>query len=956
MERVVCGKYRLLSRVQSGGFGTTWLALDTMLDMQVAVKEYTNTNEKQKRHFLEEARSLAKFAGEPGIVNVREYLEEDDKVYLVMEYLDGKDLKTYVEEKGALPFSQAYHMLRPVMLTLDKLHQNGMIHRDVSPENIRMLSNGQLKLLDFGSALEIDHEYTDDKTMTVMVKPGYAPQEQYMSKSLQGAWTDVYAVCATLYKCITGKTPVDSLQRSFSDVLEKPSELGCGISQEQEAVLMRGMALRTEERFASMTELIEQLDDVLNEKLEESKKEDDKKTEESKKEDGKKAEEERFQPVRKKKFSKGKIVAVSLGVFVILGILAVALNGGSFSVGDPYRKSGDNTAEIREMEVDEDMLALIAEDSEANSLYLSQCTLGREEIEAISDMKNIKRISLYKCMGYSDLSPLAKMEQLENLNIDGDYENLPDSSKGEQLFSVDFPQVTSLNIDGLAFADQGECLRHFRNLENLTLMDNEGLGKMEFLETMMELTHLHMASQDASPISESLAACTKLRYGYFNECGMNDLSWALGCKELERLYVNQCSITDLSPLAGCQKLWLLEADDNQIQDISGLQGCSKLSSVSLAGNQIRDISALQDCNELSSAVFSRNQIKSLKGLEGKEKLTTLTASKNQLADLAPLSGCTSLMFLELDGNQLKDLDACEGMLQLKMVTAADNQLTDASGLANDTSIKVLNLENNQLTGELGWMKNFTELETFIISRNQISSIQGIENNVNMKMLAANENQIADIAPLEQMASLNVVCLSHNQIGSIDELGGKSSLNAILASDNRITDISALGTSLGQLMYLDLGSNEITDIKVCSGLSGKEKVLLLENNQIVDISALPRDIRYRGLTLYGNPIKDFSVLKGVKEVNSTWDVGYFPYEEGFQAEHFSNYRNDNLHIVDAPAEQKSAVMRELKELQWGTGTPVFQTKEEADEELENFRKEIYDTVLGRDSEEETPDGE
>lgn len=260
MERLVHGKYQLLSKIQSGGFGTTWLAMDTTLNMQVAVKEYENADEKRKQQFLEEARSLAKFSGEPGIVNIRDFLEEDEKVYLIMEYLDGKDLKTYIEDKGKVSFAQTYQLLRPVMLTLDKLHQNGMIHRDVSPENIRMLSNGQVKLLDFGSSLEIECGYDNEKTMTVMVKPGYAPQEQYMNKAMQGAWTDVYAICATMYKCITGKTPMDSLQRSFYDELEKPSELGSDILPEQEKVLFRGMALKKEERISSMLELIKELD------------------------------------------------------------------------------------------------------------------------------------------------------------------------------------------------------------------------------------------------------------------------------------------------------------------------------------------------------------------------------------------------------------------------------------------------------------------------------------------------------------------------------------------------------------------------------------------------------------------------------------------------------------------------------------------------------------------------
>lgn len=155
-----------------------------------------------------------------------------------------------------------------------------------------------------------------------------------------------------------------------------------------------------------------------------------------------------------------------------------------------------------------------------------------------------------------------------------------------------------------------------------------------------------------------------------------------------------------------------------------------------------------------------------------------------------------------------------------------------------------------------------------------------------------------------MSALWAVCLSQNQIGSLAGVENKPALKILLASYNQIKDISALETSLGQLRYLDLGSNVIEDIRVLSGLSGasREEALLLENNQISDISALSGSISCQRVTLYGNPIKDFSVFASVKEVNTLYDLVYFSYAEGWQAEHFANYNSSKLHIVDAPANQ------------------------------------------------------
>lgn len=970
MERLIHGKYQLLSRIQSGGFGTTWLALDTMLNLQVAVKEYESTDERRKQQFLEEARHLAKFSGEPGIVNVRDFLEDDGKIYLIMEYLDGEDLKTYVENKGKLPFNQAYQLLRPIMFTLDKLHHEGMIHRDVSPENIRMLSNGQLKLLDFGSALEIEDRYTNEKTMTVMVKPGYAPQEQYMNKAMQGAWTDVYAVCATLYKCITGNTPMDSLQRSFYDELEKPSILDSDISPEQETVLFQGLALKKEERISSMHELIELFDQTMNTKNE--------KIEESKAEMLKNGGWNRENSITtdknvnrgKRKIGKEKIAAAILSV---LGIVAAVAIGMIMFFNDPYRESDSSMVDIKDMDVNQNMLDKVARDSKAERLRLYNCTLDDEGLETIAKMKNITCVSLIECTGYTGLAPLAKMNNLEKLEVEGDYSDHSKVLSGEKLFTMELPQVTSLSVDNIVFKDQGECLRNFKNLEELHLSGNEGLVNMEFLKDMTELTLLRIYAEDASSISSSLVNCTKLTYCSFNETGMNDLSWAANCTALEELCINNCGVTDIAPLASCTELNRLEAGNNQINDISSLQSCSKLSRVSLENNQIRDISPLQGCNELSYLTLSNNQIESLESLAGKEKISdleidsnkvssleplenstrviSLNASHNQITDIMPLKDCSELQFLWLDDNQLVNLNGCEMMLKMNTLSAADNQLTDVTGLTNASSIEKLNLENNQIKGDLSWMGNFTELEMLNISRNQISSIQGIENNTNMEILIADQNQITDSLALENMTSLKVACLSQNQIGSLKGLENKNSLTALLAAHNQIEDISALETSISQLMYLDLGSNFIKDVRVLSKMSG-EKLVLLDNNLISDISMLPKDVQYGGLTLHGNPIKDLSVFEKIKDVNSDWDTVYFSYAEGLRAEYFSNYGNTELHIVDVPADQQAAILREIKAAinTWGAGEPIFQTTEQADEEVDSFREKLYNTALGRSSEE------
>lgn len=246
------------------------------LDMKVAVKEYypnglVNRNNtfsptvncsvsddkadffvNGRKKFIQEARILAKFANERGIVEVRDFFETNNTAYIIMEYLEGQDLKEYLKTNGPLPVEKAVQTLIPVIKTLAKIHQHGLIHRDISPDNIRLTPDG-VKLIDFGAAREMTTQI--NQSISVMLKPGYAPEEQYRSKGVQGPWTDVYAVCATLYKCITGITPDDAVQRSYSDELKKPSQLGVRISPAVESVILKGMSVRQQNRYQTMDEL-----------------------------------------------------------------------------------------------------------------------------------------------------------------------------------------------------------------------------------------------------------------------------------------------------------------------------------------------------------------------------------------------------------------------------------------------------------------------------------------------------------------------------------------------------------------------------------------------------------------------------------------------------------------------------------------------------------------------------
>ena len=274
VNSILNGRYLVGKVLGAGGFGITYIGYDLRLDGKVAIKEYypsgaanrsmsltvfptnavkNNPFDLGKSRFLTEAKTLSEFVEDGNIVTLRDYFEENGTAYIVMEYLEGEDLSHYAKKHGILEMDEVLALLEPAMLALDKVHKKGLVHRDISPSNIMVLSDGRVKVLDFGSARL--QNASGEQSLTVMLKHGYAPEEQYRPHGEQGPWTDVYAMSATIYKLITGKTPPAATERMFEDTLVPPSKLGAKLTPAQERALLHGLALRAPDRTQSMAEL-----------------------------------------------------------------------------------------------------------------------------------------------------------------------------------------------------------------------------------------------------------------------------------------------------------------------------------------------------------------------------------------------------------------------------------------------------------------------------------------------------------------------------------------------------------------------------------------------------------------------------------------------------------------------------------------------------------------------------
>ena len=265
-------KYLVGDVLGEGGFGITYVGYDMNLEYKVAVKEFypdgfvsRNTEESDEMEilsggseqavkawrssFLAEARTLAKCTKLPGIVDVRDFFEANNTAYIILEYLEGQTLKAFARQYGDR-ISAAYllPLLEPVILSLGEMHRQGLIHRDIAPDNIMLLPDGTMKILDFGSA----KNYTVAQDYPVMVKPGFSPEEQYHSDGRQGPWTDVYAMGATIYRLLTGQTPPDAQQRMTQDTLWPPNQYGAGLTAAQEMAIMNALVPDYRFRYQDM--------------------------------------------------------------------------------------------------------------------------------------------------------------------------------------------------------------------------------------------------------------------------------------------------------------------------------------------------------------------------------------------------------------------------------------------------------------------------------------------------------------------------------------------------------------------------------------------------------------------------------------------------------------------------------------------------------------------------------
>ena len=649
---VLKGRYVIGRVLGQGGFGITYLAWDQSLEAKVAVKEYMpgemavrigglgvqprSAARREdfaygKERFQEEARILARFMGQPNIAGVTDYFDENGTSYFVMDYVEGISFKTYIANAGGkVSTEEALNVMIPVLRALTAVHGEGLIHRDVTPDNIYITKDGNVKLLDFGSAR---YSLGDkSKSLDVILKVGYAPKEQYIRRGRQGPYTDVYSCAACLYAAITGYLPPESLERLDHDTLVPPSEAGAEIPLYLERAILKGLAVQPEDRFQTAGEFLEALESQNVVELTGS---------------GREETLQKQQVRSQEKRKKGRLAAAVCGIGALA--LAAVLFLGTGQSGTPDSAPASEPAgevqgtnvptqetlspqESRRMEEAAAPKVTICGESYSTALRelrLEEAEFEEADYEAISQMTGLERLEIVDSP-ISQLDFLKNLTNLKRLHIRGSRE----------------PAGTFSDLSALA---------GLTNLEDLYLYldgvsDLNGLSGMSQLKSLVLTGNMEIA--DLSP----LAGLTKLQ----------SLEVPLGGENVG---------VDLSPLAGLADLRTLRTGSN-VTDLSPLSGLTGLRELDLTygGYSARDSKEYRSLEPLSS-------------LTG---LTSLTIRNLWVSDLSPLSGLTKLRSLTIyNGASIEDLSPLAGLTGLKSLTirGARHEL-DSSAVSQVSQISI----------------------------------------------------------------------------------------------------------------------------------------------------------------------------------------------------------------------------------------------------------------------------
>ncbi len=811
-----------------GGFGITYLAYDTQLQTKVAVKEYMPNDIATRiegatvsvamdtkkddftygaERFQEEARTLAKFIGHPNIAGVSSYFDANDTSYFVMDYIEGISFKSYIGNAGGrVSVDEALNIMIPVLRALTAVHQEGFIHRDVTPDNIYISKDGNVKLLDFGSARYSIGDKS--KSLDVILKVGYAPKEQYIRRGRQGPYTDVYSCAACLYAALTGVLPPESLERLDQDELVPVSQAGIEIPEWLDRAILKGLAVQPEDRFQSAAEFLDAIENQIAVEVPGA------------------APVQAPQAAKKSRTPLIAAVAALLAVAVGLGAFFGLRDGGGRVdpvSGLPGEVQRGNQPRLKKAEVPSITIQGTEYSTDLMQLELNGLGLTDGDILDLKYMINLRYLNLDD-NNLTDLSPVSGLTDLDQINVNNNpdltdlsplagltelrYVNFSGSPVADYSFMAGLTKLEYVNLFYVQEDMDLSALSGLTNVKSIAIASNNFTPDLSFLSGM---TGLRSLSLQVSPSLEEL-----------------DLSFAANMTELTHLDIynysqDTVSVTDLTPLAGLTKLQELSIPA-EVKSLAPLAGLTELRSLNL---QTRNRNG------------SYYPLTDISALSGMTKLTTLSLALGDVKDLSPVSGLTSLTDLNLYGNfNCPDLQFLSGLAKLTNLSLELGDVRDLSPVSGLTSLTDLQIYGNFSCSDLQFLSGLTKLRTLQIIPNSgegatpLTSLKGLENLTELRELHVNgPGNLTDVEPLANLTKLTTLSLPYrdysvNEPPALD-LSGLSGLTKLqaLGVNSSVVSLEPL-RGLTDLRYLQINADWQNPVESLEPLSGLEKLISL----------------------------------------------------------------------------------------------------------------------------------
>ncbi|MBP1538708.1 MAG: leucine-rich repeat domain-containing protein [Ruminococcus sp.] len=949
---VLSGRYVVGAAKGEGGFGITYIGKDTRLDRIVAIKEFypaglvnrntsaspevTETADENGRNafykgresFLTEAKTLAKFSGEMGIVHILDFFIENNTAYIVMEYLDGMSLSNKLKAEGTMTPEQTLTILMPVMISLEKVHKQGLIHRDISPSNIMILKNS-VKLIDFGAARQASRD--GNRSMSLMLKPGYAPEEQYRSKGVQGPWTDVYALCATIYKCITGVTPDEANDRLHNDELKPPSQMGISVDPRFEAALMKGLSVLQQDRYQSIEDLLKDISPfALSGGTKTQAADDEGRTAFSAPED----QSTRYAAVPQN-INAGYREPVQMPQYQpaqpqMPQYQPAQPQMPQYQTAQPQMPQG-STVQSQYTDSTYNSYNYAPQMQMPQQPYIppqmqpQQSEIDRKVAERVKKRKRKKALTAFLVIlgiaavvllvvylmgrsGKAGASSTHADEKLEptsfkdtdaslNFKIDGDYVSFREtavtpkdisqikSRKGIRSIFITKCQIPQETMDVMWEAG---------DISYLSIEQCTGFKDLSPLSKLTTLTNLQVEQCDmGNDVFKGLDFAKMEKLYNFSCLGnpkLTDISFVkTGAALIRSLDISYCDVSDISPVKELKRLYTFNAQNCKISDISALKGL-KLSNIHLSGNQIKDISALSDNGTLGTLDLSSNQVDSLK----------------------PLENCKDLRNLNLNHNKLTSLSGLEKVIRLEKLECSHNQITELSGITNCTVLYYVNISSNKIS------------DISLLSKNSAK----------LKSVFLDDNQVSDLSPLGSASGLLALSFNNNQITNLNSIKSCTKLKAISGDNNKITALDVL-SPMKELTCISFAHNSISDMapieKISAAMSGSMYVLDLSSNNIKKLDLAPSKT-YESVLVYNNPLTTLDNVKNIKGLSIA--VSYF---EGIDLKELGKgyFR---LSIIDCPLDKQVAIENDV-----GRYSVTFSTSEEKEKDTKNKKEAVFKQI-------------